>query len=141
MFRRSIIALALLAMAALGCKSGSTPTSPSAPPRAPYSQTDLRVGTGTEAVTGRRVVVNYAGWLYDPSGVDGKGRGFDARAGFSFVLGTTVINGWNQGIPGMRVGGIRRLVIPPELGYGNVPNGSIPANSTLVFDVELVEVQ
>jgi FKBP-type peptidyl-prolyl cis-trans isomerase FkpA len=118
-------------------KGGSTPTSPTPD----YSQTDLRVGTGTEAVAGRRVFVNYAGWLYDPAGTDGKGQQFDARSGFNFILGTTVIAGWNQGIVGMRVGGLRRLVIPPELGYGAVANGPIPANSTLVFDIELTDVQ
>ena len=65
---RSIVAIVLLALAASGCGGGSTPVSPSAMPRAPYSQTDLRAGTGAEAVTGRRVFVNYAGWLYDPNG-------------------------------------------------------------------------
>jgi FKBP-type peptidyl-prolyl cis-trans isomerase FkpA len=140
MVSRPIMTLVLLAMAALACKGGSTPTSPT-PARAAYSQTDLRVGTGTEAVAGRRVFVNYAGWLYDPAATDGKGHQFDARAGYDFVLGTTVIAGWNQGIVGMRVGGLRRLVIPPELGYGAVANGPIPANSTLVFDIELTDVQ
>ena len=101
----------------------------------------MRVGTGDEAQAGRRVFVNYAGWLYSPSGTDGKGQAFDARAGYDFVLGTTVIAGWNQGIPGMRVGGLRRLVIPPELAYGDRANGPLPASSTLVFDVELVNVQ
>ncbi len=135
------VGLVLGAVVVAGCGGSSTPTSPSQPPRAEYSQTDLRVGTGTEAVAGRRVFVNYAGWLYDPAGVDGKGRQFDAGTGFNYILGTTVIAGWNQGLPGMRVGGLRRLVIPPELGYGSVANGPIPANSTLVFDVELTNVQ
>ena len=138
MIRTPVVVLLALAIAGIGC--GGSPTAPS-PPRAPYSQTDVRVGTGAEAVTGARVFVNYTGWLYNPGGVDGKGTAFDAGVGFNFVLGTTVIAGWNQGIPGMRVGGLRRLVIPPELGYGSADFGPIPANSTLVFDVELTAVQ
>lgn len=132
--------IVLIALVAAACGGSDTPTSPT-PPAAPYSQTDLRVGTGTEAVTGRRVFVNYAGWLYDPAGPDGKGRGFDAGSGYNYILGTTVIAGWNQGIPGMRVGGLRRLVIPPDLAYGSSGNGPIPPNATLVFDIELVDVQ
>ena len=132
--------IVLIALVAAACGGSDTPTSPT-PPAAPYSQTDLRVGTGTEAVTGRRVFVNYAGWLYDPAGPDGKGRGFDAGTGYNYILGTTVIAGWNQGIPGMRVGGLRRLVIPPNLAYGSSGNGPIPPNATLVFDIELMDVQ
>lgn len=134
--------LALLAFSAAAC-GGNSSTSPT-PPRAAFSATDVRVGTGTEATVGRRISVNYTGWLYDPSRPEGKGQQFDSSAGrgpFSFVLGTTVITGWNQGIPGMRVGGLRRLVIPPELGYGSQAQQGIPANSTLVFDVELLDVQ
>ena len=137
--RLFLIGLMVTAGIACGGESNS-PTSPT-PPSAPYSQTDIRVGTGTEAVTGRRVFVNYAGWLYDPAGPDGKGRGFDAGNGFNYILGTTVIAGWNQGIPGMKVGGLRRLVIPPNLAYGASGNGPIPPNATLVFDIELIDVQ
>jgi FKBP-type peptidyl-prolyl cis-trans isomerase FkpA len=137
------VAVLLVALAAAGCGSDN-PNSPT-PPYAPFSQTDLVVGTGAEAVVGRRVFVNYTGWLYDPAGTDGKGRQFDSSANrgpFDFALGTGfVIRGWDQGVVGMRVGGRRRLVIPPELGYGNQANGPIPANSTLVFDIELLNVQ
>ncbi|MGQ0736066.1 MAG: FKBP-type peptidyl-prolyl cis-trans isomerase [Acidobacteriota bacterium] len=141
---------ALLVVAALSlttCKSNNaTPTSPT-PPGAPFSMAELRVGTGTQATSGRRLTVNYTGWLYEPSAPENKGRQFDTSVGrtpFSFVLGTgAVIRGWDQGLAGMRVGGLRRLVIPPELGYGaaGAGNGAIPPNATLVFDVDLLDVQ
>jgi FKBP-type peptidyl-prolyl cis-trans isomerase len=124
----------------------STPTQPTQP-RAEYAQSDLRVGTGDEAVTGKTLTVNYAGWLYNPTGPDGKGRLFDTnvRGGspFAFTLGTgAVIGGWDRGVAGMLVGGVRRLVIPPELAYGEAGSPpTIPANATLIFDVELVSVQ
>lgn len=99
---------------------------------------DLQVGTGTEATPGRSVAVHYTGWLTD-------GREFDSSAGgdpISFPLGSgAVIEGWEEGLAGMRVGGKRKLVIPPSLGYGAQRNGPIPANATLVFDVELVDVR
>lgn len=128
-----------------GCGGGSdTPSSPSTP-GAPFSQTDLRAGTGAEAVNGRTLSVNYTGWLYAPTQPEQKGQQFDSSAGrapFSFVLGAgRVIQGWERGVPGMRVGGLRRLVIPPELGYGSQSTPGIPPNSTLVFDVELLAVQ
>ena len=128
-----------------GCGGGSdTPSSPSTP-GAPFSQTDLRVGTGAEAVNGRTLSVNYTGWLYASTQPEQKGQQFDSSAGrgpFSFVLGAgRVIQGWERGVPGMRVGGLRRLVIPPELGYGSQGTQGIPPNSTLVFDVELLTVQ
>ena len=124
----------------------SNPTEPSQPtPRAEYSQTDLRVGTGTEATNGRTTSVNYTGWLYNPSGPDGKGTQFDSSSGrgpFTFVLGGNgVISGWNRGVLGMRVGGQRRLVLPPELAYGASGNGPIPPNATLVFDIELLDAR
>ena len=91
------------------------------------------------------MTVHYTGWLYSASAPDNKGTQFDtsaARGPFSFILGARqVIAGWDQGVAGMRVGGMRRLVIPPSLGYGGTANGPIPANSTLVFDVELLSVQ
>lgn len=127
-------------VATLGCGSGSSPTAPST-----VTQTDLRVGTGAEAVNGRRLFVNYTGWLQDAGRPEQKGQQFDSstgRAPFAFVLGAgQVIPGWDQGIVGMRVGGMRRLVIPPSLGYGSGGSGPIPGNATLVFDVELVDLQ
>jgi FKBP-type peptidyl-prolyl cis-trans isomerase FkpA len=136
--------MAVVASAA-GCGGGGdSPTGPS-PTNVPFSQTDLRVGTGADAVAGRRVTVNYTGWLYDASRTDQKGTQFDTtdgRGSYTFLLGVReVIAGWDQGVSGMKVGGLRRLVIPPSLGYGSTPRGTIPANSTLVFDVELLNVQ
>ncbi|HXE57780.1 MAG TPA: FKBP-type peptidyl-prolyl cis-trans isomerase [Gemmatimonadales bacterium] len=100
---------------------------------------DVRAGSGTEAGAGRAVVVHYTGWLPD-------GRKFDSSrdAGrpFEFTLGAgQVIRGWDEGVAGMRVGGRRQLVIPPELGYGAAGVGPIPPHSTLVFEVELLEVR
>ena len=108
--------------------------------------TDLVVGTGAEATDGVSLTVEYTGWLYDPSEPDNKGFQFDASAGtpFPFVLGAAeVIPGWDQGLPGMRVGGQRRLTIPPDLGYGAAgrADAGIPSNATLVFDIELLTVQ
>jgi FKBP-type peptidyl-prolyl cis-trans isomerase len=109
-------------------------------------KTDERVGTGNEAVAGRRVTVHYTGWLYEASRPDKKGRQFDSSRGgqpFTFALGAgQVIEGWDEGVAGMRVGGRRTLTIPPDLGYGAQGAGSdIPPNSTLLFDVELLDVR
>jgi len=128
-----------------GCSSSSnTPSSPSSQPRGEFAQLDLRVGTGTAASTGRSVTVSYTGWLYDPARPDSKGTQFDTNPSFSFVLGNGgVIRGWDLGVVGMRVGGQRRLIIPPELGYGasGAAQGRIPPNASLVFDIELLNVQ
>jgi FKBP-type peptidyl-prolyl cis-trans isomerase FkpA len=139
-FRSTVFTMAgVLLVAAAGC--GDSPTSPST---APYRQTDVRAGTGTEATSGVLVTVNYTGWLWDPSKLDGKGVQFDTSAGatpFAFVLGAgQVIQGWDQGLVGMKIGGLRRLVVPPSLAYGNVRYGPIPPDATLVFDIELVDV-
>lgn len=101
---------------------------------------DLKVGTGAEAVAGKTVTVNYTGWLTDGTKFDSS---LDSGQPFSFVLGTGyVIPGWDQGVAGMKVGGKRRLTVPPALGYGaNGAGGVIPPNATLVFDVELLNVQ
>lgn len=135
-----LFAAAILAAVAAGC--GESPTAPST---APYKQTDVRVGTGTEATTGAVVTVIYTGWLYDAAKLDGKGLQFDTSIGgdpFAFQLGVgQVIKGWDQGVTGMKVGGLRRLVIPPSLGYGPVRYGPIPPDATLVFDIELTDVQ
>jgi len=111
----------------------------------PYSQTDLKVGDGATAANTNALAVHYIGWLYDSTQPDNKGAQFDANLApadpFGFALGQgSVIKGWDQGIVGMQVGGIRRLVIPPSLAYGNTRKGAIPPNSSLIFEVELVSV-
>jgi FKBP-type peptidyl-prolyl cis-trans isomerase FkpA len=134
--------LGVLPVLVAGCVS--SPTAPSN--YAPFSSTDLIVGDGADAVVGSTVTVNYTGWLYDPAKPEQKGLQFDTSAGkdavFSFVLGAgQVIYGWDAGLIGMKVGGLRRLVIPPSLGYGAKRNGAIPPYSTLVFEVELTDAQ
>jgi FKBP-type peptidyl-prolyl cis-trans isomerase len=114
---------------------------------ADLKKTDVVVGNGAEAVAGRSVSVHYTGWLHDPAGADGHGRKFDSsldrRQPFDFRLGAgEVIRGWDEGVAGMKVGGKRTLVIPPEMGYGaRGAGGVIPPNATLVFDVELLGVR
>ena len=108
---------------------------------------DTKVGTGAEARAGRVVRVHYTGWLYDASRDDKRGKKFDSSKDrndpFEFPLGAgQVIPGWDQGFAGMKVGGTRVLTIPPAMGYGARGAGSdIPPNSTLVFEVELLEVK
>ena len=100
---------------------------------------DLAVGNGDEAVAGQRVQVHYTGWLTDGTKFDSS---VDRGKPFGFNLGQgNVIKGWDQGVQGMKVGGKRRLTIPPELGYGaRGAGGVIPPNATLVFEVELLRV-
>jgi FKBP-type peptidyl-prolyl cis-trans isomerase FkpA len=101
---------------------------------------DMVVGTGAEATKGKLVSVHYTGWLTDGKKFDSsKDRGQP----FQFPLGRGhVIQGWDQGVEGMKVGGKRKLTIPPELGYGaQGAGGVIPANATLVFEVELLGVR
>lgn len=160
--RRALVQAALLApltAVAIACAGddpptgNSTPSNPATETYAPslgvniasmtkksdnlYIQ-DLAVGTGAEAVVGRTVRLNYTGWLVN-------GQQFDTSVGrgpYEFVLGTgNAIAGWHQGIPGMRVGGRRRMVMGSALAYGATGQGSIGPNQTLVFDVELVSVQ
>ena len=105
--------------------------------------TDTAVGTGAEATPGHKVTVNYTGWLYE-NGQKGKkfDSSFDRNQPFTFSLGAhQVIQGWDQGVDGMKVGGKRTLIIPPDLGYGQRgAGGVIPPNATLMFDVELLKV-
>jgi FKBP-type peptidyl-prolyl cis-trans isomerase len=137
----SAVLIATLSVFLAACED--SPTGPSS--SAPFSQTDLVVGAGAEATAGRAVSVHYTGWLWDPSKTDQKGLQFEtSRAGnpLTFTLGAgQLIEGWDRGLVGMRVGGTRRLVIPPSMAYGSTRNGPIPPNSTLVFDIELLSVQ
>jgi FKBP-type peptidyl-prolyl cis-trans isomerase FkpA len=138
-FVLSALALATLPGVA-GC--AGSPSSPST--TAPFSQVDLRVGTGDEAVAPKSLSVFYTGWLYNPVAADQKGARFDSSNGtpFTFTLGAgQVIAGWDQGLVGMKVGGLRRLVVPPALAYGDTRQGLIPPHATLVFEVELVKVE
>ena len=102
---------------------------------------ELVVGEGAEAQDFNKVVVNYTGTLEDGSVFDSSLK--PGREPFTFTLGVgSVIKGWDQGVKGMKVGGKRKLTIPPELGYGaQGAGGVIPPNAILIFDVELLEVQ
>ena len=108
---------------------------------------DTKVGSGAEAQRGQDVTVHYTGWLYDEKAADHHGKKFDSSRDrndpFAFRLGAgMVIRGWDDGVAGMKVGGTRTLVIPPNMGYGaRGAGGDIPPNATLVFDVELLGVR
>ncbi len=106
----------------------------------PLQIEDLTPGTGPEAKAGKTVTVHYVGTLTDGKKFDSSR---DRGEGFAFRLGAgQVIKGWDQGVAGMKVGGLRKLTIPPELGYGKAGfPGAIPPNATLIFEVELLEVK
>lgn len=129
-------ALILMSISALGC----APSVGASDQGREMKIEDLTVGTGSEAVAGKMVEVHYTGWLTD-------GNEFDSsrsrNASFKFRLGARqVIQGWDQGVVGMKVGGTRKLTIPPEMGYGaRGAGGVIPKNATLVFKIELLNVE
>ncbi len=130
-------------------QSAETKAAPAKPTASITSltSTDVKVGDGAEAKTGQTVSVHYTGWLYDPKAANQQGEQFDSSrtrgTAFKFPLGAgKVIKGWDQGVAGMKVGGQRTLIIPPEMAYGaRGAGGVIPANATLVFDVELMGVE
>ena len=113
----------------------------------PMQKIDLAPGSGAEIKSGQNALVHYTGWLYDANAPENKGKKFDSSVDrnepFEFPVGAgMVIKGWDEGVVGMKVGGKRRLVIPPEMGYGaRGAGGVIPPGATLVFDVELVEIR
>jgi FKBP-type peptidyl-prolyl cis-trans isomerase len=150
MFRRQLfrpLSALLLAAAVLlaGCSPNTTPEA--ALSTAQLKITELKPGTGPAIKVGQTAVVHYTGWLYVEDAPDHKGKKFDSSLDrndpFSFpVGGGQVIQGWDQGVAGMQVGGQRRLVIPAELGYGSRgAGGVIPPNATLLFDVELLSIR
>ena len=142
--KRAILIMTLLAAA--GCGSNSTAAT-ALPPTSVgvFSTFDVAFGTGATAVVGSRATATYAGWLYDSGKPNGKGAQFDPGPGpLTFVIGSgTLIRGFEQGVVGMKVGGQRRVIIPPDLAYGGgTPNAaSIPPNATLVFEITLTAVQ
>jgi len=158
-FLATPVAVALAALFALGANAqGTPPASPAAGGDQSMSskigakvielkKIDTKQGDGVESVTGKAVLVHYTGWLYDPTKPDGRGTKFDSSLDrgvpFGFILGAgRVIKGWDEGVVGMKTGGKRTLVIPPQMGYGERgAGGVIPPNATLMFDVELIEVK
>jgi peptidylprolyl isomerase len=101
---------------------------------------DIKPGTGASPKQGQQVTVQYTGWLRS-TGAEFDSSRLPGRQPFQFTIGGQVIQGWNEGVPTMQVGGKRRFIIPPALGYGaqGAPP-TIPANSTLVFDIELLAI-
>ncbi|MGC8862812.1 MAG: FKBP-type peptidyl-prolyl cis-trans isomerase [Armatimonadota bacterium] len=98
----------------------------------------MKIGRGAEAKPGKIVTVHYRGWLNNGTEFDSSRR---RNQPFTFTLGRgQVFQGWDEGISGMRVGGVRELTVPPHLGYGNQAQGRIPPNSTLHFEIELLSV-
>lgn len=135
-----LLSAGALLFALVGCTS---PTSPTV--KAPFTKEDLRVGTGDTVASGQTLMVNYTGWLYDNTKTDKKGNVFDksvAGQPFVFKLGAAqVIQGWDEGLVGMKVGGLRKLIVPSDKAYGRAGVGStIPPNATLVFEVEVLSL-
>jgi len=136
-------ALALVAAASAGCDFGSsTPTAPDQS-NVQYSQTDITVGTGTEATVGSTATVQFGEWLYSDTAVDHKGTQVQAQQ-YTYQVGSTnIIKGFDMGVTGMKVGGTRRVVCPPSLGFGSTgsSDGLVPPNAALVFDLQLTAIQ
>jgi FKBP-type peptidyl-prolyl cis-trans isomerase len=154
----ALFAATILAISACSDKEQAAPAQPTQTnqPTQPTTEknsmaqlikNDIKQGTGAEAVSGKNVSVHYTGWLYDEAAPEHKGKKFDSSRDrnepFEFSLGAgMVIQGWDQGVVGMKIGGQRTLIIPAEMGYGKRgAGGVIPPNATLVFDVELLAVK
>jgi FKBP-type peptidyl-prolyl cis-trans isomerase FkpA len=147
---RALPVLAICVVLLAACKPEGTTAQLSrepVPPPTELQKIDIQKGTGEGISQGQVAVVHYTGWLYDPAAQAQKGAKFDSSRDrgqpFSFTIGHgDVIRGWDEGVQGMQPGGQRRLVIPPALGYGEVgAQNVIPPNATLVFEIELLEIQ
>jgi len=144
----AVSAAIILASATACAQTGAPPAAATATAPAEVRELvkkDTKVGEGKVAEKGKAVLVHYTGWLYDPKAPDQKGAKFDSSIGrptpFGFIIGVgRVIKGWDEGIPGMKEGGTRTLIIPPALAYGEKGAGaSIPPNATLLFEVEFIK--
>ena len=145
----SVIVVVLIVVAVVTLNNSSSNTKPqtskkmtaaSGTPATSLQVTDETVGTGATAADGNKLTVSYVGTLTNGTVFDSTQK--DGGTPFTFTLGAgQVIKGWDEGMVGMKVGGVRKLVIPPSLGYGDQATGSIPANSTLIFTVTLISVQ
>lgn len=139
--------MCMICLPVLACSRAPSPPAIALGAPAALQIIELKSGTGAAIGVGQKAVVNYTGWLYESGARDNKGKKFDSSldAGkpFSFGVGAQqVIKGWDQGVVGMKVGAQRRLIIPPDLAYGDVgAGGLIPGGATLVFDVELLGIE
>jgi FKBP-type peptidyl-prolyl cis-trans isomerase len=147
-FSKIAVVACIALTAACSSKSEAPPSAAStASSVTSLQKVTLKPGTGATIGGGQIAVVQYTGWLYEAGAADHKGKQFDSsltrREPFKFPLDTgSVIKGWDQGVVGMKVGESRRLIIPPELAYGDGgAGGVIPPGATLVFDVELVGIE
>ncbi|HSH54082.1 MAG TPA: FKBP-type peptidyl-prolyl cis-trans isomerase [Methylotenera sp.] len=150
-YHHTLISLVLACFVTAGCKAESTNSTQEKPAMTQniteLQKIDTQVGTGREAEVGFNVTVHYTGWLYDAAAEGGKGKKFDSSldrsSPFNFFLGGgQVIQGWDEGVQGMKIGGKRTLIIPSEMGYGaRGAGGVIPPNANLIFDVELLDVK
>lgn len=153
---RLILLAMLVAVFGTACEQqarpGATPSEQEASNEASQTMSELQsidtvIGDGATADAGKLVVVHYTGWLYEPGAEEDKGAKFDSSLDrsdpFVFPLGAgRVIKGWDEGVAGMQVGGKRTLIIPPDMAYGDRGAGAaIPPNSTLLFEVELLDVK
>jgi FKBP-type peptidyl-prolyl cis-trans isomerase FkpA len=146
-----VVAICVAALLVAGCgkKEESPKAAPAAAAVAPtqLQKTDVVKGTGEGISLGQVAVVHYTGWLFDPAAPEQKGTKFDSSRDrgepFKFAIGAgQVIRGWDEGVQGMQPGGQRRLVVPPDFGYGDRgAGGVIPPGATLVFDVELLAIE
>jgi FKBP-type peptidyl-prolyl cis-trans isomerase FkpA len=134
------------AVALTACGGGGNDTpAPTTPVQPVFSKTDTVVGTGIEAAAGDKVSIHYTGYLYSDTASGNKGTQFESSVGstpFSFTVGRSeAIPGMDQGVLGMKVGGKRTVIMPASMAYGSTPQVKIPANSALVFDVEMVAIK
>jgi FKBP-type peptidyl-prolyl cis-trans isomerase len=141
--RSAAVAVLAITMAACSGDSDDSPTEPTTPPPTGPSTmqvTELTVGEGTEGAAGKTAFISYTLWRFDPNGTDQKGEVLGANT-FSWVVGSNQsIVGMSEGVIGMKVGGKRRLVIPPNLAYGTSGYGPIRPNEWIVFEIDLLAV-